>query len=101
MWSGLGDPLSDKIFNLVVDTFLLKWVSMAAEAEGDAVPGFCRDVHRMVAQFYTDDDLLAPMRAARLQRKFQVLMELFDRLILCNNMGKAVSIICQPCITIG
>ena len=41
------------------------------------------------------------MRVARLQMVFNVLMELFNRFGLCTNVGKTLSMACQPCRAIG
>ena len=60
-------PLSSTIFNVVVDSDLYNWVSMVSEAEKELGPeGFGRDIQRMSAYFYTNNELLASMRAARL-----------------------------------
>ena len=41
------------------------------------------------------------MRATQLQWVFSVLMEVFDQVVLCTNVGKMVIIVCQPCCAIG
>ena len=71
-------PLSSTTFNVVADSDLYNWVSMVPEAEEESGPeGLGRDVQRMAAYFYTNNDLLASMRAARLQQDFHLVTEIF------------------------
>ena len=55
---------------------------------------FFRDVQRLVAYIYSGYGLLAPTRAAMLQREFYTMMELFDWVGIHINMGKMVSMEC-------
>ena len=70
-------------------------------AEDPGTEGFVQDIQRLAKYFYADDGFLASTRATRLQRVFNVLTELFDRVGLRTNVGKTVSMACQPCCAIG
>ena len=63
--------------------------------------GFVWDIQFLVEYFYADDGILELMRETWLQSLFDVLMELFDRVGMCTNMVKMVSMTCQPCCVIG
>ena len=63
---------------------LWHWISVVAEEEAGP-DGFGRTVQRLAEYFYTDDGLLASMRAVRLQPAFDVLAELSDRVGLQTN----------------
>ena len=55
----------------------------------------------MISYSYAGDGLIASMRVERLQLVFHFLMDLFDWLVLCINVSKTVSIVCQTCRAIG
>ena len=55
----------------------------------------------MVAYLYTYDGILVPMRAARLQRVFGILMDLIYRVDMRTNVGNTASIACQTFRAIG
>ena len=70
--------------------------------EGYAGPeGFGQDVYRPKAYFYADESLIASTWSASIQREFDVLMELFDWVLLRKNLGKTVSMACDPYRKIG
>ena len=99
-----GKLLYSTIFNVVVDVVLNHWVTMVAATEGTVEPGsygFVWDIKCLVEYLYADDGLLELMRETWLQSLFGVLMELFDRVGMCTNMGKMVSMMSQPCCAIG
>ena len=54
----------------------------------------------MVEYFYSENVLLASTGAARLQRVFHVLEEIFNWVGLCTNIVKTVSIILHPCCVV-
>ena len=85
-----GDPLSPKIFNVLVDAALWHWVTVVKSTEETSDPstyGFRRDIQRLAAHLHADDGLLDLTRAHRLQRAFDILAELFDQVGLRTNVG--------------
>ena len=46
--------------------------------------------------FYADNGLIVLTWAGRLQRNFDVLTDLFDRISLQTNTRKTVGVVCQP-----
>ena len=52
-------------------------------------------------KFYADYGILALMQATRLQPSFDTLKELFERVGLCINLAKTVSMTCHPYCTLG
>ena len=88
------------IFNVVVDTVIWHWFSVVTPMEGVLDPeteGFLQKIQWMTAYFYAGDGLLASTWEKQLQRSFNVLMELFYRVGMHTNVGKMVSMVCQPC----
>ena len=71
------------------------------EAADPGTEGFARYIQWLMAYFYSDDGLLALTQVTRLQRSFNVLGYLFERVGLRTNVSKMVSISCQPCYAIG
>ena len=49
-----------------------------------------------MVHFYADDGTVASTQPERLQRVVDVLADLFDRIILCKNICKTVSMAFQP-----
>ena len=68
------------------------------EAEPD---GFGRAAGRMVTFFYADNRLLEYTREERLHQEFNMLTNLFDCVGLRMNVRKTVSVVCQPCQSVG
>ena len=54
-------------------------------------------IHDLEPYFYANNGLVASTQPERLQRVFDVLTSLFDRVGLRMNMQKMVSMSCQPC----
>ena len=87
---------------MVVDAVLCHCFLVVEETEGETgTGGFGRDIQRLEAYFYVDDDLLAPMRVEKLQRVFSVLTELFYWVGICTNVGKRLSMEYQLCRSLG
>ena len=67
-----GDPLSPKIFNVVVYAFLQNWVTVVELAEEAVEPGvadtevYRKDVQRLSEYFYADNGILTSTQVARL-----------------------------------
>ena len=91
-----GDPLSPKIFNVVVDAVIRHWVTVVALAEAGVE--VLRDTIQELADFfYADDALVASLPPEKFQRAFNVLADLFDQFGLHTNVHKTVSMDCRPC----
>ena len=91
-----GDPLSPKLFNVVVDTVIRHFMMIVAEKSvGPEV--FDRTVQRMASFFYAGDGLLALTQPEWLQWVFDVLMDLFERVGLKTNVQKMIRMEFQPC----
>ena len=90
------------ILNVVVDAVLWNLLLVVEEVEGEAgTGGVGRDIQRLEAYFYVNDDLLAPMRVEKLQRAFFVLTEPFYWVGICTNVGKILSMECQLYRSLG
>ena len=75
---------------------------MVTDDEVESGPeGFGRDVQRMASNFYSDNDIIASVRVARIQCAFYVLLEIFYQVVLGTNVGKTVNMACRTCSTIG
>ena len=54
-------------------------------------------VGELLVYLYTDNGLVASTQLERLQREFDVLTGLFNRVGLSTNTRKTVRMLCQPC----
>ena len=91
-----GDPLSPTILNVVVDAVVRHWVNgFMEEAEARRETG--REVQHQAALFYANDSMVVLSNPAWLQGAFTALVGLFDRVGLRTNIGKTVSMFCDPC----
>ena len=75
-----GGPLSPTVFNLMVDAIMREWVYQMEATGIDA-----DDVRVIAAVFYADDSLVAARDPTLLQRAFDILTALFDRVGLATN----------------
>ena len=90
------------VFNMEVNNILHHWITVVEEAGGEAGPeGLGQETQQMLAYFYANYGLLTSMQVTRLQRVFNSLADIFDRVILRKIMGKMVSITCHLCSAIG
>ena len=62
----------------------------------DGMEGLGLSIRDLAAYFYANDGLVASTRPERLQRSFNALAGLFDRVRLSNNTRKMVSIVRHP-----
>ena len=94
-WFTQGYPLSPAIIKVEVNAILCHWMmEIAVEEAGPG--GFGREAGQMAKVFYAENGLLASTRMERLQREFIVLTNLLDHMDLRTNVGKTVSMVCQP-----
>ena len=81
---------------MVVDTVVRHWVNgLVDEAEEKGETG--REGRHQSAVFYADDSMVVSSDPAWLQGAFNALVAIFDRVGLLTNVGKTVSMVCQPC----
>ena len=79
-----GDPLSQTIFNVVVDSVICHWLAVVTPIDvGRGGLGIA--IIDLVAYFYANCGLVASTQPERLQRAFDVLTGLFDRFVLRTN----------------
>ena len=90
-----GDPLSPTLFNVVVDAVIRHWVTVVASTK-EGMGGLDLLIQDMTTYFYTNDGLVTSPQLEILQRSFDVLTSLFDRVRLRTNMHKTVIMACQP-----
>ena len=88
-----GDLLSPTIFNMVVDAVVRQWVTVMAEgADEQGERGQESRLHNSF--FYTDNGMVAFSEARLLQGAFSTLVGLFGRVVLWNNFGNTVCMVC-------
>ena len=85
-------PLSPTIFNVVMGAVINQWVTVMLEEEADP-EGPSKLTQCLVVYFYADDGLIASTQVGRIQRNFNALMELFDRVVLRKNLQKMVRVV--------
>ena len=90
-----GDPLSPKIFNMVVDAVVRHWLEgLQTATEEKGATG--RERH-FSAVFYANNGMVVPLDPEWLQGAFSALVAIFDRVGLRTNVDKTVSMACHPC----
>ena len=87
-----GDPLSPTILNLAVYAIIRHWVTVVAAMDAGA-EGLGILIQDLSAYFYADDVLVTSTQMMRLQRAFNVLTDLFDRVVLRTNTCKTMSMV--------
>ena len=85
---------------MIVDSIIRHWVKVVTPTEA-GTGGLGLIIIDLAAYFYAGDGLVAPTQPEILQRSFDVLTRLFDRVSLQTNMTKTVGMVCQPCHTPG
>ena len=60
-----------------------------------------KECRHQAALFYADDSMVALSDPRWLQWAFNALVDLFERMGLCTNVGKTVSMTCRPCPAAG
>ena len=91
-----GDPLSPTISNVVVDAVVRHWVTVVAPTKAGE-EGLGETVQELTAYFYAGDGLITSPQLEMLQSLFDVITDLFNRVGLCTNLHKTVSMECRPC----
>ena len=90
------NPLSPRIFNVVVDAVVRHWFTMAInDAEKMGERG--KEGRHRAARFYADDGMVASLDLRWLQWEFNALVCLFERVGLRTYVGNTVSIVFRLC----
>ena len=95
-----GDPLSSTIFHVVVYSIIYHWVIVVTAPE-EGMEVFELLIHDLVTYFYANNVIVASPQPERMQRAFDVLTGLFDRVRLRTKTQKTVIMDCYPCHTPG
>ena len=91
----LGGIRHDVYLNMVVDAVICRWVTLVT-GEKAGPDRFRQMVQCLSSFFYSDEGLLASLRTARIHAVRNVLMGIFDRVVIHANVNKTVSMVCQP-----
>ena len=83
------------ILNVVVDAVIHHWVTVVTPTEA-GTGGLGLKIIDLAAYFYANDILVELTQPERLQRTFNVLNSLFDRVELRTNTANMVGMVCQP-----
>ena len=79
-----GNPLPPTVFNMVVDDIICHWVTVMTQTEA-GTGGLGLTIIDMAAYFYANGGLVVLTQPERLQRAFDVITCLFDRVGLRKN----------------
>ena len=88
------------IFNVAVDSIISHWVALVTPPEA-GTRGLGMTIIDLPAYLYADYGLVALIQLERLQRAFDVLTGLFNRVVLRKNTSKTIGMVFQPCHTPG
>ena len=95
-----GYPPPPTIFSVVVEAVIRHWVAVVAATE-EGMEGLGLLIWDLAEYFYANNGIVASNQPERLQREFEVLTGLLDRVGLRKNTRKTVSMDCQPCHALG
>ena len=90
------EPLPPTIFNMVVDAVICHWATLATPTEA-GMGGLGLKTIDLSAYFYANNGLVASTQPESIQRAFNALTSLFNRVSLRKNTEKTVGMVCQPC----
>ena len=91
-----GNPLSPTILNVVMDNVIRHWVMVVTPTEV-GMGGLGLTIIDLVDYLYSDDALVASTQPEKLQRVFDVLTGLFNRVGLQTNTTRTFGMVCQSC----
>ena len=91
-----GGPLSPTIFNLMVDAVIRDWLRQVVSAESARDGITSADIQQLLSCCYADDGLVLSRDPEMLQRVFDILTGLFDRVGLRTNTKKNAVTIMLP-----
>ena len=90
------DPLSPRLFDVVVDAVIRHWVTLMVSTE-EGAGGLGLSIRDLAAYFYADDGIVASIQPERLHCASNVITGLFNQISLRKNTWKMVSMACHPC----
>ena len=88
------DSLSLTIFNVLADVVVRNWLTLMVEGAKERGKRGKEGRHQN-ALIYADDGMVASSEPRWLQGEFSTLVILFDRVVLRNNVGKTVKMVCH------
>jgi hypothetical protein len=91
-----GGPLSDKLFNVLVDAIAREWLCGLWKENALEPDEIDQLMATFFAIFYVDEAYLASRDPDFLQRALDVIVGLFDRVGLETNIQKMQAMICTP-----
>ncbi len=91
-----GGPLSAKLFNILVNAVVCKWVWQLEEDRDYKEGKLAALIATFFAIFYVDDAHLASQDAGFLQHALTLLVNLFQRVGLQTNTSKTQTMFCTP-----
>ena len=90
-----GGPLSPRLFNIVVDAVVRKWLRRAI-GDDAAKDGVAQMAAKFIALFYVDDGFIASRNPVLLQKCLDILVSVFERVGLYTNVQKSKTMTCLP-----
>ena len=90
-----GGPFSPRIFNVMVDAIVREWLRLVLGDEV-AASGVGERIRQFLVAFYADDGLVQSSNPTVLQKSFDMLIALFERVGLVTNTSKTKTMVCIP-----
>jgi hypothetical protein len=91
-----GSPISDKIFNVMVDIMVREWLQIRKDKSGLEGEELDKMMDTLFAIFYVDDAYIAAWDPVFLQRAIDSLVSTFERVGLETNISETKAMICTP-----
>ena len=91
-----GYPLPPTLFKVFMDVVIHHWVTVVAQTK-EEMEGLGLLIQDLEEYFYFENGLVSSIQLERLQRAFDILTGIFDRVGLKMNIQMMVSVDCQPC----
>jgi hypothetical protein len=91
-----GEPLSAKLFNIVVDAVVREWMRLMSATIDDVDSNLDACIAGLFAVFYVDNGYIASRNAEFLQEALDILVETFKQVGLATNTKKTQAMICTP-----
>ena len=88
--------MSPSLFNVVKDNFIRTCLAMRVEDQMVPRDGLIETIGRCVGFFYADNGMVGSIGSYRLQHAMNILVGLFRRYGLADNIEKSLTMTCQP-----
>jgi len=89
-----GGPLSAKLFNILINAVVRKWMRLMRKALDDSDGQLAARVKELFAIFYVDDGYFTSRDAKFLQEALEILVETFKCTGLATNTKKTQAMVC-------